>query len=153
MPVTIVEQEILIEDSSGSKIKIKRAGDYSCQMTFSGYLLTEESRRTNVKHLILTNEIVYLREQIGDLLESEEFQSLAEPREHPGRRQFPNMSRFGEFRVGFQDNQFYIELRNTKGVREIVFNDHENTLQSLFQALIEMENWFPDFPFHAYYRD
>lgn len=98
------EREIVITDSSGSKITITRFDDWMLQFAFSGYLRTGEPRRANIKRFIWVDEIIGLRRQISNTLDSQEFEWCVEQEgripEEP--QEFSKSFRLGVFRVGFR---------------------------------------------------
>ena len=120
------EQQVVIEDPSGSKITVARDSRHEVLVTFSGHIIPEDLSEGNQigTRRTVTNKVLSIRhfddqkDILSEIIESEEFRDCQ--REDSELRTF-SFALAGNVRCGFEDGQFYIEVHNTKGRRAIIF--------------------------------
>lgn len=148
MPVDLPEREIVIEDTSGSKIRISEINSYKMQFTVSGYPLEARPnpntrlRKINAKTIVWFNDYLQIRDRLLETIESEEFQDID--------AEFLHNLRLHNYTaqpiwVGCFNEQAYIGVFNTVGRRLVVIDDMKRVLEELAQAFIEIEDWYSDF--------
>ena len=142
MPDTIIEpNRIVVEDVGGTKIELRRLGEYACRMILSGQP-RNGARRINVKKIVQINELLAIREGLIEITEWESFQLRCYPEDERRDVLTGRIFPFGKFETVFQNGNCHIRVLNSIGTRHMLLFDPDSFHRELARALLESEEWF-----------